>query len=299
MFVDTSGTGWIVRDMYTAPEWINLTSPGWRAVYPNQVRNPTGPGTVAWYGITPDGRLHYAGDPSPIDLTTIQEHWPEMESQRFTAVATAAQFFSLPAVCFITTSAQGVCFSQAPQPLPSPTSPRLVKLPELANVHATCLSHQAWACFLSVYGNVRCWTFGESHYAQIKAPIVPPPAAGDPWVEIVCSEVFACARAASGAVRCFPAHRDPSFFSKLPMPQLPGKWTALAAFAPPTVPLMVEGLNLCGINTANELRCFLSGLLPAARVYPNSTYGDAARTWAAVAVSGLQGNTIVCGISSD
>lgn len=294
-FVDTSGTTWSLSNLNALS---NFTSSGWRAASPM-----VSFGDQVWHGITCDGRLELITSansiPSPVDLATLFEQWPDLQDQRFLTVAATTLSDWLPAgACLITSSAHGICLTGVDKQLPRPPF-ALTRLPDLVKVHATCISTSGWACFLSVYGDVRCWSFYQWNDLKdrgIRTPIVPPPAAGDPWVEIVCGEAFVCARSASGAVRCFP---DPYFSfdpsRPLELPQLSGQWAALAAFPTDSIAQSPVAVHLCGISTANELRCFVSRTNPTEQVRPNTTFGEPGSTWAAVAVS----QNLVCGISSN
>lgn len=109
-----------------------------------------------------------------------------LSKERFLAVAGVADGFS---DCLVTKQGDGVCVDYG----------SLVD--RVGRSHAVCLSG-SWSCFLSVHGDILCVL--RPFYPGTRHSIfVPPPREEERWVEIVCSTSGVCARASSGAVRCF------------------------------------------------------------------------------------------------
>lgn len=211
--------------------------------------------TFSWYGLTATGALANF-DSSTVGPVPLPNR-PDLAQARFVA-AVAIPY----GVCGITTTGQGIC-----------TTPPALSIP---HVHSVCSFNYEWACFLSVYGDVRCW--GVLYLPPV---IVPPPLDGERWVEIVCSHSSVCARASTGAVRCFHPRQSVLDGTLL----LPGRYSMLAAFTS-------DGQQrLCGVTTDRKVRCaWKAGISKEA----NLAGFEPAKSWAAVNMA----QEYVCAISS-
>lgn len=207
-----------------------------------------------WYGLTATGALYFGI--STFSVVPFPNQ-PDLAQKRFVAAV------AIPSgVCGITTTGQGIC-----------TTPPALSIP---HVHSVCSFNFEWACFLSVYGDVRCWEL------SYRTPLnVPPPPDGEHWVELVCSRSSVCARASTGAVRCFHPRQSVLDGTLL----LPGRYSMLAAFTS-------DGQQrLCGITTDRKVRCaWKAGISKEA----NLASFEPAKSWAAVNMA----QDYVCAISS-
>ncbi len=234
VFTNTSGNVHTVFDGIVDPPTMVDTSGTWRAAaWGTGLQRIFSDG---WYGITNAGTFALANLAGKRATAPALVGWPDLKAVHVLALAAHSEASSL---CLVSAEGLGRCRWPSSSLLQTNT------------VHAVCLASMHVACFLDVYGDVRCLDINAYQPGSPQTDVFFTPPENELWVEIVCGQNSFCARATSGKLRCFVL-----LGNTLASPTLPSSnFTMIAAaslhlFRPPT-----ERQRLCGIDTARRLRC--------------------------------------------